>query len=69
MRLNFKGGKFDIEAWTDGSPVWSRISYGLGADARAIITNLHPSELEDLEYVVHRMRKAIKQQCGKREGT
>lgn len=56
-RVERSAGDFQAEAWTDSSPMHTKILYR----GKLILTGLHPTELEDLEYIARRMREAIKE--------
>jgi hypothetical protein len=52
MKLNFSAGPFDIETWTEGYPMWMKLSY----KGQEIESTFHHSELKDLAHVIERMR-------------
>jgi hypothetical protein len=58
MKLEFKAGRFEIEAWTNGHPMWSKITY----EGKEVLHGLHHNELRDLAYVIERMTAAIRRE-------
>lgn len=55
MKIEHGAGDFKAVSWTDGTPMWTELTY----QGRTILTGLCPTALEDLEYTARRMREAI----------
>jgi len=55
MRLFASAGRFSAETFTDGYPRWTSITH----DGKEI-ARVHHSELRDINYVVDRIRIAIR---------
>lgn len=54
-KLSFQAGKFQIEAWTDGHPMWMNLSYEGGGHEVQI--RFRHNELKDLAHAIDRMLK------------
>lgn len=50
-----KVGNFEMTIWKDGHPVWCFLKYG-GKE----INHIDHRDLEDLEYMVKKARKAVR---------
>lgn len=51
--MNETYGKFDVDVWSGGHPVWCHLAYG------GVVMRIDHRDLRDLEYAVRRMlRKA-----------
>lgn len=58
MRVEITGGRFALQAYTDGSPQWVKLKY----NDEEILYSFHPHELADLEYCVSRFRVLLRSQ-------
>lgn len=56
-KIEFSAGKFTIECWTDGYPLRAELHTNDDRDGKMRIEG---TELKDLEYILERMRTAMR---------
>lgn len=55
MQMKFTAGEFEVEAWSDGHPMWTTIRYG-----QQELRSIHHNELRDLCYALDRLRTLMR---------
>lgn len=60
MKLQFNAGKFEVETYTDGYPMWVMLRY----EGEDVGRHIHHGEVKDLVFCLERLTAAMRLKLG-----